>query len=260
MNAKIIYDLPEEDYFKLEAFSQSAGKEILKSPAHYKIYKDEPQEETMDRDFYKAVHLMLLQPQYFDARTAVIDGHGATKAVKDARESARLKKKLVINSEKLGIIHGLRDKFKDNVFAQAVMQDAKTEVTLLWEHNRVPCKARLDILSPLGIYDLKGFDALYDNKAVGKHIHQRGYHRQLAHYRNGAFINALGDLPCGLIFYEPARPYSIRVTEPFNYAVMEKSDEELFPLIENYGRCLSENNWPGPSELMPIEFPYYGFN
>ena len=52
----------QNDYFDIEALSASGAKLMLKSPAHYRYWKDNPKDPTPAMTFGTIVHALVLEP------------------------------------------------------------------------------------------------------------------------------------------------------------------------------------------------------
>lgn len=57
--------VPEHIYHQTEGLGSTAFREAVKSMAHYKIYKDEEREQTIDMIKGSAIHTLILEPDEF---------------------------------------------------------------------------------------------------------------------------------------------------------------------------------------------------
>lgn len=185
---QVVYDMPAEEYHKLERFSASGIKKILTSAQDFWTTswmnpdKYEPKSDVFSLG--TAYHTRILEGrEVFDQRYAV-------KPECDKRTTAGK-----------AIYAEWREKFPDaeeidertygeinNAAAITQFSGGKAEVTVLWddEETGVPMKSRLDYLNPGVISDLKTFSNPHGmdlNRLLASHIVKYKYHVQTAVYR-----------------------------------------------------------------------------
>lgn len=343
----IIYDLPEQEYFKLDAASNSLLSKVKRSPAHAKEAMDNPADPTPSMRLGSLMHTLVLEPEKFEERYHVasdtdpsaprkqvvqdmivaiseekfselfhvdegdaprkptgatmtvaqclIDGdqkkaeeHAEQLRGKDQLERAQeyakhvvkigsrtvvsqdeliqaknyhaylqhIGGKEVITEDILEAGKGMAESVLAHPAAAKLLAKGKAEVTITWEQQGVPCKARCDFINDLGyIVDLKSTtDASVNefNRSIAKY----GYHRQEAFYVDG-YTAALGKPPKGFIFVcvENKPPYAVGVYA-LDMAGEEKGREEIADLLETYKLCKETGVWPAYSDKVEvIELP-----
>jgi hypothetical protein len=220
-NAKVIYDMPFEDYRAVEALSYSAVKEIATSISDWLYYRENPKPDTEALTVGKAYHEALLYgwesfEQKYCAPFSLQEGVQCLNTVDDMKDYCD---KNLINRKGLK----LKDDFKNAIlengsnvlflddlkeahyagreqisqadydqlkgyydFTQSI-RDTKesTEVSIFWKEDGIPMKARFDALTHKGIIDIK---TLCPKRGTFKQsiIHEimgRMYHVQGAMYK-----------------------------------------------------------------------------
>lgn len=260
----VYYDVPENDYFKIDALSQSGLKELEKSGAHYKAYRENGIRQSPKIRFGKLVHALALEPKIFEKKVAVIDGSRNSKAVKGEIAAAEANNKLVCKSTELEDCKGAVEALKSHDLVKNIFDGADHEVSMFWnDENDNYCKARFDIvnLSKNCIFDLKvtGIDLSKPFK-VRNHIYDMKYHWQIAFYKSAA--EQLFDKKFkynGLIFIEDKPPYGIK---PYiiNEHTLDLALREMEPVIESYKKCVETNNWDSYEEkIYEGEVPDFAF-
>ena len=184
MNTQVIFDMPFEEYLAIEALSSSAIKTINVSISDY-IEEKKEDTSTQAKDLGRAYHKRILEGQsaFCDAYTVKKDKSDFLDTVSDIKsfikdngasfDSKCLKPELCDIARHLGgdlYIDYLENETREflsrdqhdriNIFGDYLdkqIGDFKTEVTVLWNIDGVPCKARFDAVNKQGILDLKTF-------------------------------------------------------------------------------------------------------
>lgn len=257
----LLADLPAEQYHAHEALSASGAKKILRSPAHFKVWRTEKREPTADMRLGTACHSAILEPETFedqvlcspkfDRRTK--DGKAAAEAF-EAQAAGRL----VLSADDFDACLRVRDAVAKHAGAQRLLADTRREVSLFWRDGQygIPCKARLDAMrSDGGIVDLKTTgDASPD--AFGRGIASWQYHLQAAFYFIGA-EHVLGKTPAFFAFIaaekEPPFAVGCYVLETAHLLAGQRLAEEA---IVRYQAAVETGEWPAYGELIqPARVP-----
>jgi len=261
-------DIPEEEYHRWHAVSNSWLNLLLASPAHLRYALEHPQDETDSLRVGKAVHRAVLEPERFDE--LYIRGpagnwtHVGPKA-EVASLRARFPKGIVLKPDEYDQIIAARDAIQEHPLASKLLDNPEYgyEVSACWQYSdaagELKCKARADILRPdLGtIVDIKTVQSAAPH-AFGASMYRYGYVRQAAFYLDS--FNAVFDPP-----HTVFESFAFIVIEkgPNLVAVYEVKPDDLARarlqyqrLLALYAECAYTNRWPGyPEEIRYIDLP-----
>jgi hypothetical protein len=251
--------IPEKEYRALPRLSYSGVKEMRKGPAYYQHYICTPSEDTEDRRMYKAMHMLLGEPERAESMIKVIDGvrRGAVKEQVAAEEAQGF---LVLKSDTYDNARKVADFCREHSLVKNVLANGIGEQSLLWtdEETGVECKARTDwLVDGEIIFDFKGFDNLsvYD---IEKQIRRMKYHWQAGFYTEGlTAITGQDRWQFVNLFIRTEKPYDIRaVTLPREKILEARS---LYrPYIAQYAECTKSGIWPlNPPEITVISPEFY---
>lgn len=268
--------LSNEDYHRLDALSSTGIKQILRSPMHYRYWRDHPQEERDALILGSALHMSVLEPDRFAADVVAVPDDAPRKPTSRQRGAmkpspatlsaigwwddweASTVGKVVISAEQRVHVEGMGNAVRRHPVYQEFLVHCLTEVSYLWNDARLgtPCRCRFDLLHPEHFaFDLKSTrDASPDgfSRAVASY----SYHLQEAHYRNGYEHIAHQSLQAfAFIAVENLPPYGVAVyVNPSNairYA-LNRVEEALIL----YDHCMKTGYWRGYSEkIQPLVLP-----
>ena len=238
MKTGIFKDFNEKEYHSVEALSFSGIKEMIKSPAHYKVFREQKEEFDKQRHFFRSIHLAVLEPNKIQTHISIVDGHGATKSVKEARELAVLSGKVCIDSEMADSLVEIKKNVLFHEVSGSILENSSNEVSIFWhdEELDIPCKARIDIMTTQGTWDLKSFSKLHNIKLLRSHILDMGYNIQAAWYRRGLKALGKGANEAGLILVNPEKPYNV-ATYKINEASIIYAQETINEAARRYKEC-----------------------
>lgn len=259
----LIDSMPATQYHAVEALSASGAKKILRSPAHYKLERDQPSEPTPAMRFGSAVHAAVLEPESFEAevmRSPKFDRR--TKEGKAAAEEfeAQAVGRLVLSGDDFDRCLRVRDAVLAHPAAQRLLSGTVRELSLFWTDAKfdVPCKGRFDAYgrdSHRGLVDLKTTqDASPD--AFGRTIANFLYHLQAAFYFSGA-EHVIGKTPAFFAFIavetEPPHAVACYVLDNAHLLAGARLAEEA---LSRYQQALQSGIWPGYGDLiLPARLP-----
>ena len=177
----------DRDYYSLEEFISYSGlKNLKKSPAHYRQYKDEPLDvETDAMAFGSAYHTFILEPEKFEQNYYVFDddaiyqvligeGFKSPRSTKQYKEWAESEMRLIgdrktIEKSDFQKIKDMKDKLMSHYYCRALLSGGEAEYsitgTLQTSEGDINLKARPDYVKANKhfIIDLKTtFDASED--------------------------------------------------------------------------------------------------
>lgn len=255
-------NLPEAEYHAVKAFSYSGSKEFAKSPAHYQAYCRKEWEPDADREKFKAVHLLCLEPEMHN-RIVVKDGTWAGKVKSEVQE---LQKQgfIVLKPKALEEAKEIAATVLSHSLAGLILSQSLSEISLFWDEDGVYCKARIDILSitPHGIVlgDLKNFGSLASEHLIGHQIARNYYHHQMAFYSRG-IEKTFGQPPIKRwwLFVEEKAPHGIKL-RGCNDAATEAGWLAISQMLPRFQSCLEDDVWPSyPEDEEDALLPDYAF-
>ena len=262
MTAQIHEGLAIGEYHKLERLSPSGIGALLRSPAHYQAQREEwaTREPSKALRIGSAVHLLVLEPELVPTMLPVAPtvpkrsnadkatwaeweaslAPGALRLTADERETAESAAAAVLTHE------GIR---------RAELLKGRAEVSILWEQDGAPCKARPDLITERGfVVDLKTTEDAADFE---RSVAQYSYHRQAAWLQMAA---AAADIECkGVVFIavEKTAPYGIRTVILDSIALVQ-GEREIERALAAYRACTASGEWPNyPTTLDTLTLPMW---
>ena len=290
------YGIPWEQYAAWPAVNQTALK-ILRNvtPYHCRAFLDGryASEDSDDRRFGRAEHCFILEPETFAERfvlaepcsTPLVSGKrtgqpcGGSGRFLDMlgggwfcgthKPEHAVEPEDYITSEQLDRIKASVRSLLDHKVIRLVRQHGGSEVSVIWERDGLPCKARLDKLvidtaCPDTILDLK---KIRSGRGTDEHLQRSirdwGYDIQAAWYIDS--VEAVtGKRPCfAWIFFEDNEPFDVRPIWA-SRSMVQLGRRKLEAAWQTYKRCVEEDHWPGYCESIeelapsPWEVMRYG--
>lgn len=259
----------EGDYYSLPEFISYSGlKNLKKSPAHYRQYKDEPAEvETDAMAFGSAYHMYILEPERFEAEYYVFDddaiyqvliGEGfksprSTKQYKEWQESEMriIGDRKVIEKDEYKKIQDMKDRLMSHHYCRALLSKGQAEYsitgTLQTTEGDINIKAKPDYVKSdkRFIIDLKTtFDASVDG--FTRAAADNDYHIQAALYSD--LMEMITNDGRGWTFFfiaqEKKKPYALNIFEA-SPQFIGQGRYEYEQLLKLYKMCIDSNKWPG---------------
>jgi hypothetical protein len=233
----------------------------MRTPAHLRYALDHPDTDDTDALILgRAVHCLILDGEScYDHRFAVGPcDHRGRKDWKDWLADVPSDMDALRPMDDAQA-RAMAESIMHHPAARALLEAADShEVSMLWEHDGVPCKARPDALVPSigAVVDVKTtIDAGPD--AFMRAIWNFGYHRQAAHYMPG--VRSLRweyDWEYyAIIALEKEPPYLVAVYELRDDAIAA-GETQLAPLRQRWAECMRTGHWPGyPAGSTQISLP-----
>ena len=259
----------DRDYYSLEEFISYSGlKNLKKSPAHYRQYKDEPLEvETDAMAFGSAYHTYILEPEKFEQRYYIFDddaiyqvligeGFKSPRSTKQYKEWAESEMRLIgdrktIEKSDFQKIKDMKDKLMSHYYCRALLSGGEAEYsitgTLQTSEGDINLKARPDYVKANKhfIIDLKTtFDASEDG--FTRAAADNDYHIQAALYSD-LMEMITGDSRGWTFFFiaqEKRKPYAFNIFEA-SPQFIGQGRYEYEQLLKLYKMCIDNNKWPG---------------
>jgi len=221
-----LLDIPDKEYFALDAFSNSAAKLLLRSPLHYSTNDFQGSSPTR---IGTAVHCLILTPGDFEKTIKVFNG---TKTL-----TSKAAKSFVADHPDHQVI--------------------STEKVVLGEINGVKVKAKYDAYCDAKglIYDIKTTESLTKFR---RSFYDLGYHTQAYFYT--MMMRKLGKEINGFIFYviETTAPYCHGVFD-IDEEVLEDGKNDINRAMEIYKQCKESGDWRQgySNSIETLTRPYY---
>jgi exodeoxyribonuclease VIII len=253
-----------DDYFARPGVNWSRLKLARTSVLHYRDTPDRP--DTAALGMLRAVHAMVLEPDYFDRDFVVWTGATRRGKVWDAFKEQHADRTILNERE-------YREASK---IATAVLryppaeileaENARTEVPLYWTDERtgLECKGKADIILEYDDYckvvDLKTVRSV-NPRQMASDCARMGYHGQLAHYAAG--VEAVTGKPVvsvGLLCVEGTAPHDVGLfwLDVISAEVGRALRDDL---LSKVGDASREQYWPGQvPEATAITLPAWALD
>jgi len=254
MQVGVYKDLDIEAYHSTDGLSRSGLMEFKKSPSHYwNAYLNEnaPAREATDAMvFGNAFHTMVLEPNTFDQRYAILP-EGIDRRTKQGKEDfadfmSKSIGKTVIKGDQLETLRQMQQSVYKHPQAWDLISGALYEHSLFWNdpHTGVKCKTRPDIWHHNMTADLKTISSA-DERTFQRAMVQHGYHFQAAMNREGIFHNDGKDIKNHtFICVEKEFPFMVAVYI-LDHTVIDYAHVEFKKLLTSFAECKQNNDWKG---------------
>jgi exodeoxyribonuclease VIII len=240
--------MTDQEYRAAEGVNKSTLWHMMRSPAHYKYYLMNQQQDTDSFRLGRAVHAAILTPGAYKRDFAVIpDIDRRTKAGKEAYEdfvSATAGKELISHQEG-ETVKNIAAAVRANRDAMNLLRGTVREKPLFWtDDNGVLCKCRIDAYRSGVIIDIKTA-ANAETDAFTKEALKYGYDVQAAHYIDGYQHKRNAIMPeWYFIVVEKTEPFSINILRAdigfIDHGIILRQQ-----LIEKLIQCRESGNYPG---------------
>lgn len=239
------------DYRKAEGVSSTDLKKIAKSPAHYKYWKEHPQEDTPALLFGRAVHKYVLEIEDFFNEFAVAPNvDRRTKAGKEewALFEVDNQGKDIISTDDFEKIKSMREVLYNTPFVSTLLGGQK-EISLFLkdEITGLIMKCRPDVMTDIGdthiLIDYKSTDNA-DSDVFMKQAINLMYDLQMSYYKD--ILDKITGKNYAVIFIaqEKTPPYCVNVLEANEYFL--KSGRDMYrTMLDRMAECESTGVWYG---------------
>lgn len=251
-------DVPAEEYHQLpDSVSCSGLKHLLRSPAHYQAYLEEPDDGKPNVG--TALHCAVLEPERFDQEYTVFSGRRGTK-VFDAfvQENPG---KIILNEQEWIQVHGmLRAIMSHKEFPLwKALQTAKREMSVFWtdEETGVQCRVRFDALcAPFANFDLKTTTDARPEQFIKQAV-RLDYDLQVAMYTEAAYRFTGEVLPFIFVAVEQDAPNGLWLLTA-GQSMIDNGWKKFRRALSTYKTCKESGFWPGYTNAQTtIELPRY---
>lgn len=243
--------IPNKEYRARNGVSSTDLKHMVKSPAHFRYWKDNPEDDTPALLFGRAVHKYVLEKDDFFTEFAVApevdrrtkEGKAEWLLFQDQNEG-----KDIITSDDFEKIKAMRDALYSTPYVAKLLEGSK-ELSFFMEDEKtgVTMKCRPDCLT-----DIVDTHLLIDYKSCSdatseqfmKDAIKLMYDMQLAYYKD--ILDAKRGCEHSVIFIaqEKNAPYLANVLEANEYFI--KSGRDMYrTYLDEYAECEKTDNWYG---------------
>jgi hypothetical protein len=217
-----------------------------RSPRHVKHALTEPDDDTASRRWLRAIHSLVVEPSNFERDFSVFYGRRAGKEYNlhvDRNEG-----KSILNEREHREAVEAANAIRSHPDVAKFLGAGAPEVVLTWDDaaTGLPCKARLDWLSPTCLVDIKTLGTTHEGE-VARLIEKRLYHGQLAHYAAGLRAHNI-DVPAFIVAAEGKGAQDVAVFRlddrppdgPLHIGAQLRAD-----LMQRLAECVATDHWPG---------------
>lgn len=246
----MIYEnMPAEEYFAIEAASNSGLKLVRRSPAHFK-YREPGTGDTRAKQIGSAIHMALLEPEKFAKTYHVAEADDRVSAY--YRGLAKdLGGAVVLTRPENRRIIGMQDAaYRNKRFAAMMQAPGRNELSVVTTDpaTGVLIKCRFDRkLDSLPALDIKKCQDARGNE-FAKAITNYGYYMQIAFYRHVWKCETGEDIPeFPLAALEEDSPHGF-VLHDLDEVALELGRLHFREALDTYARCLDSGIWPAYEE------------
>lgn len=247
---QIIHKMSDKDYFAHPALNSSSAKELIKSPAHYKLSLDQVL-ASESLSVGSAWHCMQLQPERWDDLVEVDDKYKTwCQAIRTRQLTSN---KAIISQNNLIMLNQMAislDSFKPEI--KELIRGAKgIEVVAIHKdpETGIEMKAKADIYNAEKISDLKTTGQIIgkhitSDKALKAFVEEWQYDFQAAWYMY-VFSEATGITvkEFDLIYTEKGAPHGT-ATVGFSHTVLNKWLSHIRTALSQLKECQDSGVWP----------------
>lgn len=246
-----LFRISNKEYREREGISSTDLKKMAQSPAHFRYWKDHPQEDTPALLFGRAAHKYMLEKDDFFNEFAVAPN--IDRRTKSGKEEWTLfieqnVGKDIITSDDYEIILEMHKSLHETPFIKTLLSGVR-EASFFNKDEKtgVVMKCRPDCLTRIGndhlLIDYKTCtDASSDS--FMKDAIKLMYDLQMAYYKDN--VDKCTGLDHSVVFIaqEKKPPYLVNVLEANEYFI--KSGRDMYrTYLDEYAECLDTGNWYG---------------
>lgn len=279
-------NMPDSEYFAIDAVSNSYLKHVKKSPGHAKFAP--PDTPTDSKSVGSIAHLALLQPERLETCVKVVpEGNKNSKAFYEQLDSMfpgigidkslnwignqqliaeKCQDVVLTEPGHLAMAKGMATSVVRNFNCKKLLETGESEVVIVWEDEQTGllCKCKFDKLNTqLGIgVDLKFVEDASPEK-FGYAAYDYGWHRQQVHYYDGAKSAGIDLQTNVIIAVEKTPPYPATIYE-LGDQEWEIANEEIRHLLAVESGCQRTNKYPfytnsKGQNILTLKLPYKAY-
>lgn len=262
-----------DEYHSRPEVGHSSLVKIMRSPAHYREYIENPVEPTSNMVLGTAFHSYLLEEEIFRRNFVVMPKFD--KRTKEGKENAATwevenSSKTGLTAEQIQTISDMASSVKLHLGAASLLSYGLSETSGFWTEKQtgIDCKFRTDFLvldrstnTITGIVDVKTcIDASADG--FSKAIVNLGYDVQAPYYQDGLFELTGYRVPFYFIAVEKEPPYAVAVYRTSD-SMMNIGRKKYQAALQLLRWCKESNSWPAyqPNGVIEeIDLPRWASN
>lgn len=243
--------ISNKDYRQRKGVSSTDLKHMVKSPAHFRYWKDNPQEDTPALLFGRAVHKYVLEKDDFFTEFAVAPNvDRRTKAGKEEWDLFETDNQVkdIITADDFEKIKAMYDALYSTPYVAKLLSGAK-ELSFFMEDEStgVTMKCRPDCLTDIGdthiLIDYKSCTDATSEQFMKDAI-KLMYDLQMAYYKDILDKQRGCEHTVIFIAQEKTAPYLVNVLEANEYFI--KSGRDMYrTYLDMYAECEKSGNWYG---------------
>ena len=254
----IYYGIPDTEYRAWDALGSTDIKTLASYPAGVFRFRRENPSQSAAFDVGRVAHSLILEGD--ESRVVAIDVEAKRgKAWTEPAEAARAAGKTPLTVAEWAEVQAMRDSVFANPEAAKLLTGHEAEVSLRWDVDGTPVKARLDGWHQEAgiVVDLKTTrDA--SPRGFGRSAAEYGYHAQAAHYQSGVFNLTDKSHDYYIVAVEKAAPYVTAVYEVFP-DMLDAGAEIVADGINAYREAKDADHWPAHYPAQPLDLPMWAY-
>lgn len=262
MEPRIVEGMPFADYVADPSLNFSSLKWMDDCPATFKSMFVDPEDaeerlpSTDEQAFGRAWHHYVLETKTFSSAFYVTPQITRRGAAWDAVLELAGNRQVLWEHSAEQVFQMARALGQHDIFP-AIFKKSKRELSIFWEQEGTPCKARIDIWNPhLSILcDLKSARSA-SPKFFLREIFDRQYDAQLAWYRTALRAAGVsGQINVVIIAQGKVNGYQIMPYE-LSEEVLAAGEMENAARLKKYQQCKATDTWPGyPAVVYKVTLP-----
>jgi len=237
--------MDDREYHQLARLSASGAKVLLKSPSRYRHERLHPAKPTPAMEFGTMFHALVLEPDVFARRYALLPGiDRRTKEGKAAFElwQADNLGKTAVSADDWNRVHAMA-RAVETSGAGDLMTGGRMELPVLWDRDGAQLKAKIDCLTGDRIIDLKS-TSVEDEDSLQRASWQHGYHISAAAYQEAAEVLTGEKLGKVFVFVHSMAPHDVIILEAGDEFIAR--GKALWDrAVRTYAACVQFDDWPG---------------
>lgn len=247
----VIRDLPADQYHAMKALSAGVAW-TFDSECPLKAWVSSPwnshgeADNALHFDQGSAVHLAVLESHLFEERTVCHEFTDyRTKAAQAVRDAAYAAGQIPLRPQDMEMVNRIHDSLQRRRDIWSLFANCDSEVTMTWDWDGLPCKARTDSYAHDGSYMLDLKTAASVNPSAMERVSEtHGWFFRAAWYLAGA-NEASQVLPERYVFVaiEKEPPYVVEAFEIDNRALVQ-AEQIMGRVITRFKECLGTRTWP----------------
>lgn len=259
-----IYEMTAETYHAdpcpTPSLSSTSAKQIIyDTPAEYWFNRQNPVHKRAF-DIGSASHLLVLEPDLFDSRVALVQGYNKkgdpsdgyeTQDARDQRDAAYAAGKIPLLAKELQMVRAMRDAVWKHPIAKLAFVEGRPEQSLFWKDQEfgIWCRSRPDWIptQPRYLVNLKTADSAHVDD-IQKQIWNLAYFQSSA-WEMDAYEAVLGERPArySLIVVSKKAPHLVNAVwldeqDLFDGSRLNRKARGIF------AQCLDTGHWPGAQQ------------